>query len=237
MMAYDAARGKIVLFGGTTDEEFLSVNDTWEYDGSNWTQIETANTPLPRDSGAMIYDEIREKIVLFGGGSDDVRYNDMWEFDGQDWTAAETANAPEPRAGHAMVYDSARERILLFGGRTYEGRLNDTWEYADGVWSQIAVADSPSGRSPSLQTVYDSARDQVVIHGGLSAESTYLGDTWVFDGVQWIEREASLEGNYDPFTVTFTRDGGNGLARARKRDALHHRRQLRSVAGRLYDRP
>src|SRR5207244_11781966 len=46
-MDYDSTRHRTVLFGGafqgTTSNTFFS--DTWEYDGSAWTQIPTASTP------------------------------------------------------------------------------------------------------------------------------------------------------------------------------------------------
>lgn len=36
-MAYDAARSKIVLHGGSDGQKIL--DDTWEWDGKHWTQI------------------------------------------------------------------------------------------------------------------------------------------------------------------------------------------------------
>ena len=46
MMAYDSARKRVVLFGGTTTGfQSTTLNDTWEYDGKDWTQIKTANAP------------------------------------------------------------------------------------------------------------------------------------------------------------------------------------------------
>jgi hypothetical protein len=36
-MAYDQARGLVVLFGGIT-KEGIYLNDTWEYDGTTWVQ-------------------------------------------------------------------------------------------------------------------------------------------------------------------------------------------------------
>ncbi|HIE72090.1 MAG TPA: hypothetical protein EYP98_19025 [Planctomycetes bacterium] len=36
-MAYDSARGKVVMFGGWNGSSHL--NDTWEYDGTEWHPI------------------------------------------------------------------------------------------------------------------------------------------------------------------------------------------------------
>ena len=80
-MAYDSVWGKTVMFGG--DSTSGSFNDTWEYDGVNWTQISTASSPSARSSHAMVYDSVRGKVVLFGGYDNVVgRVNDTWEYDG-----------------------------------------------------------------------------------------------------------------------------------------------------------
>jgi hypothetical protein len=64
-MAYDAARGRVVLFGGSSG---LSgeLADTWEWDGANWTLV-NAPGPWPRLVHTMAYDAARARIVLFGG--------------------------------------------------------------------------------------------------------------------------------------------------------------------------
>jgi hypothetical protein len=66
-MAFDSARGRIVLFGG----EGYGVggtsqfNDTWEWDGDIWTQVSDIG-PSPRQFHAMAYDTKRQRLVLFG---------------------------------------------------------------------------------------------------------------------------------------------------------------------------
>jgi hypothetical protein len=42
-MAYDAARGQVVLFGGYDGSGYL--NDTWVWDGTNWVQKFPATVP------------------------------------------------------------------------------------------------------------------------------------------------------------------------------------------------
>ena len=49
-MTDDAARSRVVLFGGTSATSDMS--DTWEWDGEAWTQMENAG-PAPRTSHAM----------------------------------------------------------------------------------------------------------------------------------------------------------------------------------------
>jgi hypothetical protein len=65
-MAYDAARGQVVLFGGW---DAAIVNDTWVWDGTNWVQKFPANAPPAVGGHAMAYDAARGQVVLFGGGT------------------------------------------------------------------------------------------------------------------------------------------------------------------------
>ena len=62
-MAYDSARGVVVLFGGQHD---VRKGDTWEWDGAVWT-LRATTGPSPRYGHAMAYDSARGVVVLFGG--------------------------------------------------------------------------------------------------------------------------------------------------------------------------
>src|SRR5262249_53057674 len=130
-MAYDLTRACTVLFGGGLG--FGSFGDTWEWDGSNWTQRTPGPGPLPppRDDAASVYDPIRARTVLFGGsGSNGVMLADTWEWDGTQWFHQTPATAPTPRSLHAMAFDSQRGRALLFGGSGGSGTLfGDTWQW------------------------------------------------------------------------------------------------------------
>ena len=71
-MAYDAADGNIVLFAGANgDDETCQTeqsDDTWTYDGTNWTQQSPKTSPPPGRSGArMADDSATGQLVLFGG--------------------------------------------------------------------------------------------------------------------------------------------------------------------------
>ena len=185
-MAYDSARGKVVLFGGEdSNPPWMSLNDTWEYDGVTWTQISPASSPGIRSGHKMVYDSVRGKVVLFGGCCDATGFpNDTWEYDGVDWTQAPPGWGPSGREGHAMVYDSVRGKVVMFGG--YDGGFpNDTWEYGhtpNGVyWTQVTTASSPSARYLHAMA-YDSARQKVVMFGG---NVGVVNDTWEYDGVYW----------------------------------------------------
>jgi hypothetical protein len=193
-MAYDSARGKVVLFGGDTG---APVQDTWAWDGASgtWTdRTPTGASPPARHSHAMAYDSARGRVVLFGGDTG-TPMQDTWEWDGARgaWTnRTPTGGSPPARAMHAMAYDEARGRVLLFGGHTCSGCiLQDTWEWdgESGTWTDMA----PTGASPpardSHAMAYDSARGTVVLFGGYGGEFPPK-DTWEWDGATgtWTDR-------------------------------------------------
>jgi hypothetical protein len=94
---------KIVLFGGSTgfQQDFQGVlAETWEWDGSTWTQRNVAG-PSAR-SGAAIA-TFGNKVVLFGGGrgNGDTGLADTWEWDGNAWTQRVVVG-PSARQGAVM---------------------------------------------------------------------------------------------------------------------------------------
>ncbi len=113
-VAYMASTGKAVLFGGTTNEKWL--DETWIWDGQNWSQAVPRNHPSARAKPIMVYDPSRNKIVLFGGVMNQVLFDDTWEWDGQDWHLMDTKHQPTARCCHAMAYDPVRKKVLLYGG-------------------------------------------------------------------------------------------------------------------------
>jgi hypothetical protein len=131
-MVYDEARGRVVLFGGTTYEN-EQLADTWEWDGARWQELTpAAEGPAPRFWHAMAYDAGRERVVLFGGTTDGIDYRgDTWEWDGEQWHDVSPRLETSPaRASHAMAYDPVGERVLLFGGDAGGfNRPEDTWAW------------------------------------------------------------------------------------------------------------
>lgn len=69
-MAYDALRGRTLLFGGITATR--ASDETWEWNGSEWSQLHPTTNP-PAGAVWMVFDETKQKIILFDG-------NDVWVF-------------------------------------------------------------------------------------------------------------------------------------------------------------
>ena len=87
---YDAARGVVLIFGGSAAGRFLG--DTWSWDGTEWRKLAETG-PEPRVMGEMAFDRRRGRAVLFGGrkGWPDGDLNDTWEWNGARWSRVATA--------------------------------------------------------------------------------------------------------------------------------------------------
>ncbi|MBI4603155.1 MAG: VWA domain-containing protein [Planctomycetes bacterium] len=161
-MAYDAARQVTVLFGGFGVGGGALRRDTWEWDGTSWTEVSNAG-PSARGAHAMAYDSARGVAVLFGGSGGGF-LGDTWEWDGATWTLA-ASSGPPARAAHAMAYDAARGVTVLFGGYNAAGPApTETWLW-DGTTWRVAGIGGPAPRAWHAMA-FDSARRRVVLFGG-----------------------------------------------------------------------
>ena len=196
-MAFDDARGRGVVFGGWDNTNLLG--DTWEYDGTTWTNVSPAVAPSPRRYHAMVYDARRGRVVLFGGADLVAAFTDTWEYDGATWTQIPTTTAPSLRYHATIAYDTVRARIVLFGGSNATGLpLADTWALDGATWTQLATPVAPPARSRASLT-FDARRDRLVLFGGFdstavsgSVTGQCLGDTWDFDGTTWTQVVTAL---------------------------------------------
>jgi hypothetical protein len=67
-MAYDVARGRTIVFGGSDNVGSGGVLDqTWEWDGITWRRRLLSSTPPRRTGGLAAYDAIHHRVVVFGG--------------------------------------------------------------------------------------------------------------------------------------------------------------------------
>lgn len=196
--AYDAARGELVVFGGTVGGELTSETLIWRGHGwAGWFGRPAAQPSASRDS-AMVFDAARGETILFGGYNG-APFNETWAWDGERWRQLAPTTAPPARSRHAMAYDAARRQIVMFGGAsgvvgstTY---LGDTWVWDGAAWTAIETP-GPSPRADH-RMAYDPARGEIMLFGGeidvttivgtgsTSSSGTYLADTWVWDGSTW----------------------------------------------------
>jgi hypothetical protein len=188
-LAFDAARGDVVMFGGSSTGP--PRNDTRTWDGTSWTEQHPATVPPARDSMGMVYDAAAGRIVLFGGrASGGIPYGDTWTWDGTNWTEEAPAHAPSERYAMATAYDAARQEAVVFGGYGRGGRatyLDDTWTWDGADWTKQHPARSPIARE-YMSMAYDASDADTVFFGGSACDGCYVDDTWIWDGATWTER-------------------------------------------------
>jgi hypothetical protein len=132
-LAYDAARGRVVMFGGFTGgntQQYL--DDTWEWDGARWHPMTPAFSPSPRSGHLMAYAPWLGGVVLAAGEYvvkpkpwiHLPRYpDDLWLWDGVRWTRlgaggypANTGYFSMVASPSALIADVGRQRLRLFFG-------------------------------------------------------------------------------------------------------------------------
>jgi hypothetical protein len=91
-MVYDKASQRMLLFGGGVGGGLL--DDTWMWDGSDWTELFPAHRPPARSDFGLTFDEKRQSVILFGGNVIAFEDTDTWEWIGDDWVRLGTLQEP-----------------------------------------------------------------------------------------------------------------------------------------------
>ncbi len=181
-LAYDSARGVVVMFGGYGDGAPFRHNDTWEYDGERWTQRTSLNAPPARPDYAIAYDRKRQRLVaqpgyILGHSTQMV----TWEWDGNDWTATAAATLPPPFPMPSMTYDRRRECVVLVGS-TFSAQ-QQTWEFDGNDWTRSSHPAPPIVGISGHRVAYDPRRATVVLFGGEIVSGAYIvssNATWEY---------------------------------------------------------
>ncbi len=185
-LAYDAARGRVVMFGGTDDGSFQR-DETWEWNGRSWRELTPrAGNPTTRVGHALAYDTDHRRLLMFGGTAG-IATNDLWSWNGGAWQQLQPVGArPPSRSRHGLAYDPARHVLVLHGGIRDDGTsLADTWEWNGTSWLEVTPASGPPARDAHA-LVYDPRRGRTVMFGG-QRDGALLADTWDWDGTSWTD--------------------------------------------------
>lgn len=236
LMAYDRARGCMVLFepwsprrtwerigagdwvevaangppiGGTSSLVYHETRGAvlllspgiLQWNGVDWVQV-APSAPTGAGRRSAVYDSARDRIVLR-------QSNAVQEWDGVTWTQIPASGPSSTLSNFAMAYDADLQRTVLYGGRDNSSTLHDeTWEWDGAAWSQPARA-APGPRARHALT-FDSTRGVFVAFGGEieSSSTTFVADTWEFDGDTWRQRDVSGPGPRRDAQMVFDRARG-----------------------------
>jgi hypothetical protein len=184
---YDVARAATIVFGGF---DGMDRNDTWRWDGTSLTRLSPATSPPPMRGHVMVYDAVRERIVVFGRPAG---VHQTWAFDGLTWSQIATSTVPTTNGQIAMAYDVARDRAVLVDAPPASSYVR-LWEFDGSNWMQIPIAPPTWPGSPqSLQFTYDATAGNCAFWRGESSPGM-----WRWNGATW---------SYQPSTSTLTQFG------------------------------
>ena len=153
-MAYHPSLNSVMMFGGQ-DATGAANDETWLYDGTTWTQINTTGPRPPARVGAGLVPVLGRNLCVLFGGRDPVTMqilNDTWEHDGATWTQINNTygGVYPPRAEFGITHDFVRDRLVTFGGAIANGSLrDDTWEFG-AQWTPFGLGCAGSAGVPAL---------------------------------------------------------------------------------------
>ncbi|WP_201391755.1 kelch repeat-containing protein [Ktedonobacter sp. SOSP1-52] len=198
-IAYDAAIGQLVLFGGFATGANSPLNDTWTWDGTTWTQ-HPGMAPSARMNASMAYDAATHTVVLFGGddmGAPIPLLTDTWTWDGTAWTQEHPSPSPEVRFTNngtlygaypiqtSMVLDEATQQVTLtLAGSDNPGKQNIqvSWTWDGKNWRQQSLQHLPE----QDMCLFYSVAQRTVYAFATSITMTAFNDSlWQWKGHNW----------------------------------------------------
>ena len=164
---------------------------------SAWRQVHPKFSPSARIEAAMAYDPANRTTLLFGGLGNGpghrVVFGDTWTWNGVNWNQQHPASSPPARYSAVMAYEPATQSVVLFGGNdggSIDRFLGDTWTWTGSNWVEHHPPTSPPARYSS-QMALDARTSDDVLYGGFGnapGHAAFLGDTWEWNGNDWIQR-------------------------------------------------
>lgn len=211
-MAFDAARGQTVLFGGFDGAE---RDETWVWDGATWQLLQPSVRPTPRSYAAMAWDSIRQRVVLFGGNSGGTDQTDLWAWDGSTWNQLLPSTAVVPSTSlRFLVHDPIRDRLVLL---SITGNFVAVAESDGSTWTNVTPVAPWPPHSFSAAVTFDP----------VTARTTYLpigkptAALWRWNGTTWTSQTVTGGANqhtarlvHDPVTSRLLLAGGTNFSDA-----------------------
>ncbi len=176
-MAYDSARGKVVVYGGRSAGQVFA--ETWEWTasgsggGGTW-ELRAVTNPSTGYAAGLTFDSVRQRTVMFGGvrvtGS---TTNATWEWDGIAWTPVQPTTSPPATDGRLLAFDSARARVVLVASQG--SAPGTTWEYDGNTWALQADPTPVIYPTGSYSMAFDASRSRMVLVGPVVATGSLTG--------------------------------------------------------------
>ncbi|MGZ6087170.1 MAG: Kelch repeat-containing protein, partial [Polyangiales bacterium] len=192
-MAYSAAHGGVVMFGGNSGSAYLA--DSLVYDGSVWKVLATSSAPTARENATLAYDANRSVLVLLGGDAgSSTAFADTWELDVTPaWSQKSTASPNGgPFAQPSSYYEPTLKKVVAHVPPDLFNPVK-SYSWNGSAWTEITTGGVAATFSSA---VWDTKHNFAVVFDGTT--KTYVSGTWntlVARGHAWGWGVASA---YDP---------------------------------------
>lgn len=178
----DVARDRVLLTGGF-DSMGVGQTDTWEWDGTSFTEVSGPNLG---GRVAASWDDARRQLVVCDAAS-----GATWEGSSQRLQLVSAPLVRPPgRVAQGWVWDEVAGHALLFGGSS-GGTLRrlDTWSWDGRAWTQRADA-GPAGAWFATATDPNTRRP---LRFGGSLDDGGLSDlAFRWEGAAWAQLDGSV---------------------------------------------
>jgi hypothetical protein len=100
-IVYDDKTNSLLFFGGDAHGTSGDVNDTWTWDGSNWTQQAIVGPDDSYRNGILTYDTVLQAVIQFSSflpklpgtlTHSDIFEDKLWKWNGHGWDTLEAWN-------------------------------------------------------------------------------------------------------------------------------------------------
>jgi YVTN family beta-propeller protein/probable HAF family extracellular repeat protein len=166
-----------------------------------WSPVPSSSPqPSARFGHGMVYDRVRQKVILIGGrGPDGTYFNDVWERDSAtgDWTeiAPATEARPLPRHTFGIAFDEDRRVVLIYAGRVSSAYSNvnsqgDSWEWNPQTreWRQVSADPIVTAGFIEASLAWDPVGRRVIMFGGRPYYGTpHSADTYAWGANGWVK--------------------------------------------------
>jgi hypothetical protein len=169
-VAYDARHSVLVLFGGWAGDR--SLNDTWTWDGRDWTrQHPVVSPPGAYSEKMMAFDVARGVMVLYGTPGV------TWTWNGSAWARHVSTTPPAAADSWAMAYDPLSRTVMLY---VAAGWYTGTWAWDGTRWLQLRRGKATNYHVDAM--VFDGSRLLLLGDRIPAATGTNM---WAWTGNDW----------------------------------------------------
>ena len=161
------------------DENSQDINPYWE-EIHNWNKP-GLDMPSAGEDAAIVFDHIGNRLVLFGGKTDqDEVLNETWFYfpETHVWKQLmESKLSPPTREDHVLIFDPVRNAIIMHGGEDGD-TSNDIWELDLATLQWHIKSDTSSPPMENHEAVYARSHFGAYFFGGRNKVKKSMNDLW-----------------------------------------------------------